>query len=398
MSVGRPPLDIGTHGDITVNVLPSGKYQALCRYRDLDGATRRVTASGRTKKDARNALTRKLKERSRGHEDVLTRDSKVSDLARVWLEHHEASDGSRELYQGSIDRHIIPKIGALRVHEVTTPRADKFLERVGSPHPGGHLKADGTPVMIGGPTAAKTARVVLTQMMSMAVRYGLLDVNPVREARTPSAQRKTTRALSSDELRSLLEHVQEWVESGTSGPARDQDIVDMIEVMVGTGIRPGEVLALRFSDGVNLGATPSITITGTVKRTKAQGLHRQDAPKTQDSERELRIPPFVAQILRARKLQSGGNDLVFPNRNGDLREPANLNRVWRQARGEEWAWVTPKSFRAAVATIIDREADSQHAASQLGHTSDAVTLKHYIARDRTAADNSDILERFRDAR
>lgn len=387
-------MDIGMHGDITVATLKSGTYQALCRYRDLDGVTRRVTASGRTKTAARQALTAKLKERSRGSTADLTRDSRLTDLARAWLQSHDAGESSRELYESSVERHLIPKLGGLRIREVTTPRADDFLARVAEPHPGGKKKSNGEPVMVGGPTAAKTARVVLTQVMNLAVRYGLVDVNPVREARTPKQAPKKVRALTADELQQLIAHVQEWAGAGQYGPARDQDILDMIDVLVGTGIRPGEVLALRWADGVKLDSE-SIVITGTAKRSKNLGLHRQDHPKTDGSVRELQIPAFVVSVLRRRRLRAGGNEYVFPNRDGGLREPANLNRVWRQARGDEWAWVTPKSFRAAVATIIDRESDSAHAASQLGHSQDSVTRKHYIERDLKASDNSLILERFR---
>lgn len=395
---GRPPLSIGTYGQITIKSTSAGTFQAMCRYRDMDGRTRKVTATGRTKREAKDSLTVKLRERARGHDDVLTARSTVADLARVWISKHDASPGAMEQYQGTIDRHIVPKVGALLIRELTPARADRFIEDVSKKHAGTQTKSDGTPIMIGGATAAKSARVVLTQMFSMAVRYELCDTNPVREVRTPKAQKNRVRALTADELHELIDDVREWAAAGTYGPARDQDVLDMIDAMVGTGFRPGEVLALRWSDGVHLSDVPTLEVTGTAKRTKAKGLHRQEYPKTDGSERVARIPAFVASMLRRRKLRSGGNDYVFPNRDGELREPSNFNRLWRQARGEKWEWVTPKSFRAAVATIIDREADSSSAASQLGHTSDAVTRRHYIERDKTVVDNTEILERFRDAR
>jgi len=392
---------VGTYGAITVKPTKAGSQQAVCRVRDPDGVTRKVTATAKTKRAATDLLVEKIKERHRAYGGELTASSRMADLAQTWLNQldpAEVSESCGEAYAGTVLRHVIPKIGELRINEFKTSRADAFLESVATKHQGAHTKADGTPIMIGGPTAAKTARIVLTGMMGLAVRYDLIDVNPVREARTPTAPRTPVRALTADELQDLINHITEWAQGGTYGPQRDQDVLDMLDVMIGTGARPGEVLALRFSDGVSLAGEPSVSITGTVKRTKAKGLHRQDYPKTQGSERELRVPEFVAAVLRRRRLRSGGIDWVFPNRDGGLREPANLNRVWRSARGEKWAWVTPKSFRAAVATIIDREADSQHAASQLGHTSDAVTRKHYIERDKRAADNSAILERFREAK
>jgi integrase len=91
---------------------------------------------------------------------------------------------------------------------------------------------------------------------------------------------------------------------------------------------------------------------------------------------------------------AGGNDLVFANRNGTPLEPANFRRLWREARGEDWAAVKPSSFRKAVATLIERESGSLIASRQLGHSSDAITKKHYIEKNRHAPDSSHILEQM----
>ena len=52
----RPPLPIGTWGDITLSVSPSGSHVARASYRDADGVTRPVARAGRTSALARNKL------------------------------------------------------------------------------------------------------------------------------------------------------------------------------------------------------------------------------------------------------------------------------------------------------------------------------------------------------
>jgi hypothetical protein len=52
-------------------------------------------------------------------------------------------------------------------------------------------------------------------------------------------------------------------------------------------------------------------------------------------------------------------------------------------------WVTPHTFRKTVATLIDREADIKTAAAQLGHASEEVTDKYYIAKPVLAPDVSE---------
>jgi hypothetical protein len=54
--VSRPRLAIGTFGDITVRVVPSGLFMARAMYRDWDGQRGQVQATGNTAKAAERAL------------------------------------------------------------------------------------------------------------------------------------------------------------------------------------------------------------------------------------------------------------------------------------------------------------------------------------------------------
>lgn len=47
--MARPPLPLGTWGTITTEKIRDGNYRALTRFRDSDGSTRRVTATGPSK-------------------------------------------------------------------------------------------------------------------------------------------------------------------------------------------------------------------------------------------------------------------------------------------------------------------------------------------------------------
>ena len=72
-----------------------------------------------------------------------------------------------------------------------------------------------------------------------------------------------------------------------------------------------------------------------------------------------------------------------------------MRRQWRQARADtDLEWVTPHTFRKTVATLIDKEADTDNAAAQLGHGSKEITKKHYIVKPALAPDSSHILEQL----
>lgn len=369
---GRAPLPIGTNGKISFTG-PRGKIVATCRYRDFDGKTRAVTAQGTSNTAADQALKAKLKNRVHLGALELTRESTVQELSERWFPTLKQSTATKDAYRQKLDRYILPGMGELRLREATTGRCEAFLSQL----------QDRAPAM------AAQSRVVLSLMLGMAVRHDILESNPVREVLLDVAEKKIVSALTLEEVQGLRKHIAAW--AGERG-GRDATL-DAMDVFLATGLRPGELLALQFSDIDFRSGT--VSVTGTVKRDSVSGLHRQAHPKSESGERILSLPIFGLAVLRRRSLASDG-DLVFPNRNGDPMEPANFRRLWREARGKEWERVKPSSFRKAVATLIERESGSQIASKQLGHSSDAITKKHYIERNKSAPDSSGILEQWSD--
>jgi integrase len=367
---GRVPLPIGTSGQVSYTG-PKGRVTALTRFRDFDGVTRRVSAQGSSKAAADAALKEKLKARTHLGGLELTRDSTIKELSERWLPTLTQSQATQDAYRQKVERYIIPGMGAWRLWEATTGRCEAFLRT---------LQASA-------PAMASQSRVVLSLMLGLAVRYDIIEQNPVREVMMTATPKKYVSALTVEEVHELRRHIEQWA---SEKPGRGATF-DAMEMFLATGLRPGELLALQFSD-VDFRAG-TIAVTGTVKRDSVKGLHRQAFPKSESGKRVLTLPLFGVELLRRRKAQVGG-DLVFPNRNGDPMEPANFRRLWREARGETWEAVKPSSFRKAVATLIERESGSLIASRQLGHSSDSVTKKHYIERNKNAPDSSLILEQM----
>jgi integrase len=55
-------------------------------------------------------------------------------------------------------------------------------------------------------------------------------------------------------------------------------------------------------------------------------------------------------------------------------------------------WVIPHTFRKTVATLIDKEADTDTAAAQLGHENGEITKTYYVHKARKAPDVSGVLD------
>jgi integrase len=385
--MARPPLPIGTWGAIRTEKLGPNRYCARARFRDHDGKTRDVEATDTTGPAAIRALKIKLRDRAAPNDDEITRETHLSTLAALWLEEIAAeervSPQSISRYEISVRVSIVPALGSLRVREATAGRLDKFLRKVAEDRP----------------SAAKTAKVVLGQMLALAVRRGALTNNPVHDTAQLRKPRKKVVALEPEQLDDVRSAIRKWQQPipGRSGPRPTNDLADIVDLMLATGARIGEILALRWEDLDLAVEHPVLTICGTIIYIKGKGFFRQEWTKTNAGYRSVVLPRFAVGMLIARKITAADNpnDAIFPSRRGTWLSPPNVRRQWRQARADTGLeWVTPHTFRKTVATLIDKEANTDSAAAQLGHGSKETTKKHYIVKAALAPDSSHILEQL----
>lgn len=162
-----------------------------------------------------------------------------------------------------------------------------------------------------------------------------------------------------------------------SGPKPDGQLGAIVEVMLGTSARIGEVLAIRRGIDVT-SPTPSIRITGTVVSHRGEPTTRQDHPKMAKARRTVAIPSFTAEVVRRRltRLEDSSLDaLLFCSREGT---PSTTNSVHRQLRHvldlAGITGVTPHMFRRTVATAINEQASVKLAAELLGNTDPKITI------------------------
>lgn len=385
--MGRPELPLGTWGTIRTEKLTPTRFCARARFRDYDGKTRDVEATDATGPAAIRALKIKLRDRATPTEGDITRETRISVLGELWIDEILAEERlaaqTIQRYETSLRSAILPPLGNLRIREATVGRIDKVLRAIAKDRP----------------WAAKGAKVVLSQMMALAVRHGALAINPVRETGRLRKPRKTVVVLTNAHLQDVRAAIRRWQHpaTGKPGPRHSGDLADIVDLMLATGARIGEILALRWEDLDLAAERPTLTICGTIIFVKGKGHIRQEWPKSHASFRVIVLPKFAVAMLLARKVTAADNphDAIFASRRGTWLSPNNVRRQWRQARSEtELTWVTPHTFRKTVATLIEEEADIKKAAAQLGHANEVITDKHYIAKPAIAPDVSDILEQL----
>lgn len=375
----RNPLPVGAHGRITSQRVNETTWAARTRYRDADGIVRKVEARRRSREAAERALQASLAKRVTPTGGDVHPATKLSDLAERWfLEEIAASDrkaaNTKLRYRQVIDKYVTPGVGGLRVREVTTGTISRYLKKVEREV---------------GATTARTVRSVLSGMFQFAVISEACDRNPVRDVARIAVESKEVRAMTLADVTALRAAVR------ADQAAVSIDLPELLDVLLATGCRIGEALALRWDD-VHLEKS-TISIAATVVRVPGVGLKRQEHTKGREKKpRVLRLPESAVEMLRTRKATVAGGDLnlVFPSAKYTMREVTTVDRQWREfrKRNPAFEWVNLHVVRKTVATTIERANGLGAASEVLGHTSTTMTTKHYVEAAPTAPDVSETLQ------
>lgn len=398
--MSRPPLDLGTWGRIKRTDLGDGRWKASCRFRDLDGRTRQVKRFAETGAAAERALLAALRDRVAPSDELITPDTTLAVLGESWFsagcDEREWSSNTKSAYRFALDSYVGPGVGGVRLREVTVPLVERLVKLVADRH---------------GAAAGRRTHTVMSGMLGTAARLGALPTNPLRDVTRPRTRRDATRALSPDEVVELRRLVRAWVSGRDDRPAkdgkrrggrpRDRSLPDLVDVMLATGCRIGEVLAIRWQDLDLEGAKPTVTVSGTIVRVAGRGLVRQAHPKTDESWRTLRLPRFAVEVFLRRQVEQvepNAYDVVFGSTSGTLRDPNNAEKSWRRCRADEsmkaFTWVKPHAFRRTVATYLAGDEDLSTASSQLGHASQSTTERFYVANSHQGPDVAAALDRM----
>ena len=400
--MARQRLIVGTYGEINCTQRANGSWLARARYCDVDGVVREYRKSGETKTKAKANLKAFFVEHTGTFGDgALAPDDTVQHLLDFWFEKMEkAEDGPREetlSYYRSHVRWVLDRdktehpLGAYQLRHVRPVIIQAALDSSG-------VSAD----------LRKRIRSVLVRAFNLAIFHEAINGNPataVPSVPVPRNEKKPVRVKDLDAVRAAI---REWANAEKRNGPKSVDLPDIVEMLIATGMRIGELLAIRWSDieltappqqADNDGWFPWLMVNGQIT---SKGK-RVDYGKTNAAIRPIALPDWAAALLRRRKIAQKPNDLdaVFITRNGTWHYPTNIQgRLWHIRHLADYADlaalqdVSPHSFRRTVATEIDEVYDAEAAMNQLGHTSKTVTERHYINRKLVVPDYRAATERL----
>lgn len=397
----------GEHGDIVVKQQANGTWLARVQIRDIDGRVRSVRVTDRTKGAATRKLERRLGERVDPTMTGVTADMTFETLADVWIQHRRDHGKVRTkgklapqtlaTYSAEIEHVIIPAIGQVRVKEANVPFLDRLFADVE------HGRKHGTYAARPGGRSTRQLRVVLGGMLALAVSHGALPGNPMRDASQSAREPRTeVEYLTVEQALHLRHRIRRQSVRVEGRRMPNLDLEEFVDLLLGTGCREGEGLAIRPIDLTGLdGPTPILHVCGTLiepRKGYVAKLHRQDTTKTR-ADRRLILPDAVAAMLRERirRLPPAAPDApIFASRTGNWISPSNMRTRLRSAveravevglpLDKELDGTSLHTLRRTVGTLLAHEVSLDAAREQLGHRDPSVTYQHYVGKRHLAPD------------
>jgi integrase len=263
-------------------------------------------------------------------------------------------------YESVIRCAVVPEIGSIKLREVNAATLTGMYARLGT-----RLSQQ----------SVRHAHVVTGSAFEDAVMQGLLASNPSRTVKAPRVAAREREILDRSQSAALLR------------AARGDRLEALYLLALTTGMREGELLALRWRDVDFSRSTVSVNGTVTVS---PRGGREIGPPKTKNARRTVRVIKPVLNALRARYdavVEASPREgyvprdtLVFPSVGGYLMGGTNLlNRSFRPLL--ERAGLPRIAFhdlRHTAITHMLEDGTPAHVVSRIaGHASVAVTLGLY---------------------
>ncbi|HET9657113.1 MAG TPA: site-specific integrase [Kineosporiaceae bacterium] len=216
-----------------------------------------------------------------------------------------------------------------------------------------------------------------------------MTVNPVREVgRIESTPARPPRALTAADRKQWLDALE------ADKHARAWDLPDLTRMMLATGCRIGECLAIGWTE-VDLDEATVDVCWHLVRRTGVGLLRLPTTKSGEKGERLIPLPGWAVAMLKRRRAAIGPDvEAVFPDSLGGWRDPSNVRRAWRAARDKaEMSGLVSHTLRKTVASFLDdAQISVRKISDQLGHAKVSMTQDRYLGRRLTDRQTADALE------
>jgi integrase len=347
------------HGEGSIYQRQDGRWAASITLENR----KRKTFYGKTRREVQEKLRVALNEQKQGILSTGPQQT-VKQFLEQWLEevHKPAIRiGTYKGYRRYLDKHILPALGRVPIQKLTPQHVQAFYTR---------KQQEGLSAK-----SVNNIHGMLHKALDQAVRWGLVPRNVCDAVSLPKQIRREIQPLTEKQARQLLV------------AARGHSLEGLLTLAVTTGMREGELLALKWQD-INFD-TRSLHIRHSMGYIPGKG-YLEFEPKTSKGRRKVVLPPFVCQALKQHhkrqleaRLKVGSRwqdrDLVFCNRYGGYLDPAHLRqRFDKLLREASLPDVRFHDLRHSAATILlSMGVPAKVVQEILGHSQISMTMDIY---------------------
>ncbi len=355
--------------------LPSGTWAIMFDQPRVNGKRRQKQESvpgAKTKKDAEAALAKRLAEIA-GGTYADTGSLTFNDLADRYLQARKrrVEDTSLALYRRTLDHHIRPTIGTVKLSALRSEHVEALLD--------GARDRSNRKTRKGKPLNATTLRyilIVIRAVLRWGVKMDKIARNVAAKVEPPKVPHREIEPFDAARVHGIL------------AAAAGTEIEAVVTTAIGTGLRRGELCALRWSD-LDLDAA-RISVTRSASLLNGEVIIKQ--PKTKQSRRNDALPAFVVEALRRHRAEQrkrhlllgignrGTEGVVFDRADGTPWNPNELSRQFsRLVRRKKLPPTRFHDLRHGYATLaLAAGVPLKIVSDSMGHARIGITADTYV--------------------
>lgn len=330
---------------------------------DGKGKQKRKYYYGKTKKEVQEKLVKALHLQQKGQ---LTLKSLENITVEKWLDtwlvdYKQNAVKPRTLlsYKNTIELYINPNLGNMQLKSLTTNQIQKAVNNLS-------LKVS--------PRTVQYSITILRQALKQALLEGYIFSNPALHISLPRVVTGQIKALNKQEVEKVFAVIENPIH------------YVIYFTLLSTGIRRGEILALRWQD-IDL-KKRIISINYAVTKNR-KGEWVVDTPKTQNSIRSFSISAELASMLKKHQveqnkqiLQAGSlynnQDFIYCKDNGERYNPDHITRRYKKYCKKVGIYSNLHELRHTFATFaLQSGMDITTVSKMLGHQNVTTTLNTY---------------------
>jgi integrase len=363
---------------VKVRVTEDGDKRFVACYRDPEGRQR----------SAGTYSSRRAAERAGSREEAKVGEGAWHDHSRgqvtfaayvetVWLPSKQVETSTLAAYRSYLDKHFIPVFGRRPMGKILPSEVQRWVTTATS---------DGLSA-----ASVRKYHTMLSSVFERALRDRVITFNPCAHTELPKVVKKSTRTLTPAEYDAIL-------------AALPTQYRLMIETAINTGLRWGELIALkpRHLDLIKHKLTVEETVVEVSIKNSPTGHRMLTKPYPKDNEpRTMGLPAELVTQLGAHiaERRLGPDDLLFATRDGT---PISRNtfrtRIWLPAvaaSGIDFEVRVHDLRHAHASWLLAGGSDLKAVMDRMGHAQITTTQRYLHPVPGADTKNLDALNRIR---